>query len=88
MSTEAVSHNAIRETFLKGQELLNSPLLNKGTAFTDDERTVLGLHGLLPPIVETLEQQTTRNTSAIPSTSVGATSGSRGKPTGTSSISL
>ena len=60
MSSGGVSHNAIRETLLKGQELLNSPLLNKGTAFTDDERTALGLHGLLPPIVETLEQQCAR----------------------------
>jgi malate dehydrogenase (oxaloacetate-decarboxylating) len=50
----------IRETLLRGQELLNSPLLNKGTAFTDDERTALGLHGLLPPTVETLEQQCAR----------------------------
>ena len=55
-----MSSNAIRYTALKGQELLNSPLLNKGTAFTDDERTGLGLHGLLPPSVETLEQQCTR----------------------------
>lgn len=60
MSIASVSPSAIRETLLKGQELLNSPLLNKGTAFTDDERTALGLHGLLPPSVETLEQQCTR----------------------------
>ena len=34
-------------------DLLDRPLLNKGTAFTEDERTQLGLHGLLPPQVET-----------------------------------
>ena len=32
-----------------GHDLLNDPLLNKGTAFTDAERDAFGLHGLLPP---------------------------------------
>ncbi len=41
-------------------DLLDSPCLNKGTAFTDGERTALGLHGLLPPQVETLDQQVVR----------------------------
>ncbi|HXJ36922.1 MAG TPA: NAD-dependent malic enzyme [Candidatus Eisenbacteria bacterium] len=41
-------------------ELLNQPILNKGTAFGEDERSSLGLHGLLPPQVETLEQQVAR----------------------------
>jgi malate dehydrogenase (oxaloacetate-decarboxylating) len=45
---------------LRGMELLDSPLLNKGTAFTDEERSSLGLHGLLPIRVETLEEQVTR----------------------------
>ena len=40
--------------------LLQSPLQNKGTAFTADERDRLGLHGLLPPQVETLDQQAQR----------------------------
>ncbi|MEG9436024.1 NAD-dependent malic enzyme [Edaphobacter sp. HDX4] len=40
--------------------LLNSPALNKGTAFTDEERARLGLNGLLPPQVETLEEQSVR----------------------------
>jgi malate dehydrogenase (oxaloacetate-decarboxylating) len=44
----------------RGMELLETPLLNKGTAFTDGERTALGLHGLLPPQVETLDQQVVR----------------------------
>jgi len=43
-----------------GAEILNVPILNKGTAFTDEERSALGLHGLLPPQVETLDQQMTR----------------------------
>jgi malate dehydrogenase (oxaloacetate-decarboxylating) len=41
-------------------DLLDTPLLNKGTAFTDEERTQFGLHGLLPPCVETLEEQVAR----------------------------
>lgn len=45
---------------LRGMELLNTPILNKGTAFSDEERTRLGLHGLLPPQVETLDEQVVR----------------------------
>jgi malate dehydrogenase (oxaloacetate-decarboxylating) len=41
-------------------DLLDSPLRNKGTAFSDAERTEFGLHGLLPPQVETLEEQAVR----------------------------
>lgn len=44
----------------RGMELLASPLLNKGTAFTEEEREVFGLNGLLPPHVETLDQQVAR----------------------------
>ena len=44
----------------RGMDLLDTPLLNKGTAFTDGERTQFGLHGLLPPHVETLEEQLSR----------------------------
>jgi malate dehydrogenase (oxaloacetate-decarboxylating) len=45
---------------LRGMDLLNRQGLNKGTAFTEEERTRLGLHGLLPPYVESLEQQAVR----------------------------
>src|SRR6266404_5058320 len=44
----------------RGMELLNRQGLNKGTAFTDEERTALGLHGLLPPQVESLDGQAAR----------------------------
>ena len=44
----------------RGVNLLNRPTLNKGTAFTEDERIRFGLHGLLPPHVETLDQQVAR----------------------------
>src|SRR5208282_542560 len=45
------------ETKARGLAVLNSPLLNKGTAFTAEERTALGLTGLLPPEISTLETQ-------------------------------
>ena len=44
----------------RGADLLHDPMLNKGTAFTDLERDVLGLRGLLPPRVSTQEQQVMR----------------------------
>ena len=43
-----------------GKDLMSGPTLNKGTAFTEVERTEFDLHGLLPPVVETLEQQCVR----------------------------
>lgn len=45
---------------LVGGELIDTPLLNKGTAFTEDERRQFGLLGLLPPHVETLSEQVAR----------------------------
>lgn len=42
---------------LKGLTLLNNPFLNKGTAFTKEERTKYGITGMLPSTVQTLEQQ-------------------------------
>lgn len=47
-------------TPLRGYDVLNSPKLNKGCAFTLQERKELGLIGLLPNHVETLEQQISR----------------------------
>jgi malate dehydrogenase (oxaloacetate-decarboxylating) len=45
---------------LRGMDLLNQQDLNKGTAFTEEERTEFGLHGLLPPHIETLDEQVAR----------------------------
>ena len=42
------------------QALLDSPTLNKGTAFTTEERRAYGLEGLLPQAVETLDRQLER----------------------------
>ncbi|MBE1584162.1 NAD-dependent malic enzyme [Nonomuraea angiospora] len=47
-------------TSLRGLQVLREPLLNKGTAFSPQERAELSLEGLLPPVVETLDEQTRR----------------------------
>lgn len=47
-------------TLVRGRDVLNSPRLNKGTAFTAEERTALGLTGLLPPEISTLAEQVKR----------------------------
>jgi malate dehydrogenase (oxaloacetate-decarboxylating)(NADP+) len=44
----------------EGKQWVHDPVLNKGTAFSEAERDALGLRGLLPPRVTTLEQQTRR----------------------------
>ncbi|MFZ9850957.1 MAG: oxaloacetate-decarboxylating malate dehydrogenase, partial [Vulcanococcus sp.] len=49
-----------RKTELRGLALLRHPALNKGTAFSREERRQLGLEGLLPEQVETLERQVER----------------------------
>ena len=54
-----VGHNSFQKTKLRGLAVLNSPLLNKGTAFSLEERKALGLTGLLPPEICTLDVQVT-----------------------------
>ncbi|MCA0377354.1 MAG: NAD-dependent malic enzyme [Gemmatimonadetes bacterium] len=54
----------------RGSDLLNDPVLNKGTAFTEAERDALGLRGLLPPRIMTQDEQMLRILPAV-----------RGKPT-------
>lgn len=60
MSKFTVASNGSLETTLRGVEVLSTPLLNKGVAFTQEEREELGLKGLLPPAVLTLEEQARR----------------------------
>jgi malate dehydrogenase (oxaloacetate-decarboxylating) len=50
---------------LSGFSLINSPRLNKGTAFSDHERDVFDLHGLLPPHVGSLDEQLERRVKAL-----------------------
>ncbi|KYD04165.1 NAD-dependent malic enzyme [Bacillus atrophaeus] len=48
------------KTTLRGLEILSVPFLNKGVAFTEEERKELGLKGFLPPKVLTIEEQAKR----------------------------
>ncbi|QEV92546.1 NAD-dependent malic enzyme [Bacillus velezensis] len=48
------------KTTLRGLEVLSTPFLNKGVAFTQEERKELGLEGFLPPKVLTIEEQARR----------------------------
>ena len=59
------------ETSLSGYELLNDPLLNKGTAFTEEERDEFDLHGLLPPHVSQFDDQVKRRYDAFRSLTYG-----------------
>jgi malate dehydrogenase (oxaloacetate-decarboxylating) len=45
---------------LYGQSLLENPIFNKGSAFTEKERDLYGLRGLLPPHIDTIEEQVAR----------------------------
>jgi hypothetical protein len=58
-------NESVIATQLFGHALLNEPLLNKGTAFSDAERDVFELHGLLPPNVATLDEQAGRRLKAF-----------------------
>ena len=56
----STAEGLVARTGLRGNEVLTSPLLNRGTAFTFDEREALGLTGLLPEGVSTIESQLRR----------------------------
>jgi malate dehydrogenase (oxaloacetate-decarboxylating) len=57
--------NSPVRTGLSGLELIGRPMLNKGTAFTEVERDLFGLHGLLPPHVGSLPDQILRRVAAL-----------------------
>jgi malate dehydrogenase (oxaloacetate-decarboxylating)(NADP+) len=58
--TEQLRKKARLSNFPTGFDLIRDPLLNKGTAFTVEERDALGLTGLLPPRVHTIDEQVER----------------------------
>ena len=60
MAAQPESTQSTRTDAHRGDHLLNCPVRNKGTAFTPGERDKLGLHGLLPPQVESLAEQALR----------------------------
>ena len=62
---EATAGEKAYRVSLSGYDLINSPRLNKGTAFTDHERDIFHLHGLLPPHVGTLDEQLGRRMQAL-----------------------
>ncbi len=59
-ATRRHADNGFIDTKARGLDVLNSPLLNKGTAFDAEERKTLGLIGLLPPEISTLAVQVKR----------------------------
>lgn len=62
---QATASEDICQVSLSGYDLINSPRLNKGTAFSDHERDIFHLHGLLPPHVGTLDEQLERRLQAL-----------------------
>lgn len=53
------------EISVSGLDLLTDPMLNKGTAFAESERTEFALHGLLPPHIGRLEDQAARRLTVL-----------------------
>ena len=62
---QAARREGVRYVSLTGIGLINSSRLNKGTAFSDRERDLFGLHGLLPPHVGNIDEQIERRWQAL-----------------------
>jgi malate dehydrogenase (oxaloacetate-decarboxylating) len=65
MSEPLQSNEQTLQVSLSGFSLINSPRLNKGTAFSNHERDIFDLHGLLPPHVGNLDEQLERRLQAL-----------------------
>ncbi len=61
IKTDPLTGEEYLEVYLRGRQVLNDPFLNKGTAFTEDERLSLGLSGLLRSCISDIETQRDRN---------------------------
>ena len=72
ITQQANNRDGCYDTKSRGLAVLNSPLLNKGTAFTAEERRTLGLTGLLPPDISTLQAQVKEAARAHVSQVIGA----------------
>jgi malate dehydrogenase (oxaloacetate-decarboxylating) len=75
---QATAREKTWQVSLSGYELINSPRLNKRTAFTNHERDVFHLHGLLPPHVGSLDEQIERRKQALAEQSSSFNTVSRG----------
>src|ERR1700734_2403311 len=62
---QATTSEETLQVSLAGFDLINSPRLNKGTAFSNRERDIFDLHGLLPPHVGSLDEQIERRMEAL-----------------------
>lgn len=60
MARKTLQEKNVSTTSLRGIDVLNNPVLNKGTAFNEQEREKLGLVGLLPSSIESIDQQVER----------------------------
>jgi malate dehydrogenase (oxaloacetate-decarboxylating) len=61
LKVDPLTNEEYWEVYLRGQQLLNEPLLNKASAFSQEERLSLGLSGLLRTGVSTLDLQVQRS---------------------------
>ncbi|KAL8611336.1 NADP-dependent malic enzyme [Nucella lapillus] len=52
--------NLINHSRIRGIDMLRNPKLNKGTGYTLKERQLMGIHGLLPPVVRSMDEQMVR----------------------------
>ncbi len=65
LAAATVEADGVLTVDISGYDLINDPLLNKGTAFTEAERDQFGLHGMLPPHVGSLDEQISRRLAAL-----------------------
>ncbi|MGZ7031427.1 MAG: NAD-dependent malic enzyme [Thermoanaerobaculia bacterium] len=61
LKTDPLTGEEYLEVYLRGRQLLTDPFLNKGTAFTDEERMSLGLNGLIRSHISDVDTQRMRN---------------------------